>query len=57
LPFRADDLETSPEFLADLTRPIYSNPNKLIINRFSFEPSANCDFIDPIQLPNFVFDL
>jgi hypothetical protein len=48
LPFRPGDVEPPLEFLADITRSIYSNPNKLIINRFSFEPSANCDFIDPV---------
>jgi hypothetical protein len=57
LPFRAGDVELPLDFLADMTRPIHSDPNNYIINRFLIEPSADSDLIDPIQLPNFIFDL
>jgi hypothetical protein len=40
-----------------MARSIYSDSDKQIINRFCVEPSAYCDFIDPIQHPNFVLDL
>src|ERR1700675_3934534 len=57
LAFRTGDVEPPLEFLADLMCPIHSDPNNWIINHLFIEPSANSDFIDPIQLPNFVFDL
>jgi hypothetical protein len=57
LPFRAGDVEPPLKFLADTTRPIYSDPTNEIVGRFFIEPSAYSDFVDPIQSPNFVFDL
>jgi len=45
------------DFLADLKRPIYSEPAKEMLCHFSIDPSVDFDLVHSVQLPDFVFDL
>ena len=42
---------------ADLTPAIDSDPPNEILSYFLVDPSEDFHFLDPIQIPNFIFDL
>jgi hypothetical protein len=55
--FRAGSLALLFDLLANLKRPIHSDPVKEILCHFSIDPPVDLDFVVPDQLPNLVFDL
>jgi hypothetical protein len=55
--FRAGSLALLFDLLANLKRPIHSDPVKEILCHFSIDPPVDLDFVVPVQLPNLVFDL
>jgi hypothetical protein len=56
-PFRPDDIASAFEFLAELKRPIHSDPTKKMLCDFPIDPSVDLDLVNLTQLPNLVYDL
>jgi hypothetical protein len=57
LPLRAKVFASQVKLQADLTPPIHSDPPNEILSYLLVDPSKDFHFLDPIQVPDFIFDL